>query len=130
MTNCCSSGTGQGQRSDVVLDSVIECPHCGTSKTERMPVDVVAEHIAALSGRRGKIEQSAVGVKDAGAHAPKGGTTVDQRIKRTSHGQGVEKDSSLFRDPFDLGFNIARRSTNMRILRFRARSCSLRAFPA
>jgi len=39
MTNCCSSGTGQGQRSDVVLDSVIECPHCGTSKAERMPVD-------------------------------------------------------------------------------------------
>jgi hypothetical protein len=23
----------------VVLDSVITCPHCGTKKTERMPVD-------------------------------------------------------------------------------------------
>jgi hypothetical protein len=40
MSDCCSSGAAQGRRSvDVVLDSVIHCPHCGTSKAERMPVD-------------------------------------------------------------------------------------------
>jgi len=33
------------------------------------PVDVVAQHVAALSGGRGKIEQCSVGVKNAGLHA-------------------------------------------------------------
>jgi DNA-directed RNA polymerase subunit RPC12/RpoP len=36
VSTCYSSGPhGDG----VVLDSVIQCPHCGTSKTERMPLD-------------------------------------------------------------------------------------------
>ena len=40
MSACYSSGSTQDRYDDgIVLDSVIQCPHCGTSKTERMPVD-------------------------------------------------------------------------------------------
>lgn len=41
MTDCCSSPSTQSPRGNgVVLVSVIKCPHCGTAKTEGMPVDV------------------------------------------------------------------------------------------
>ncbi|HMF25620.1 MAG TPA: GDCCVxC domain-containing (seleno)protein [Pseudolabrys sp.] len=40
MSACNSSASTQGSRGDgAVLNSVIQCPHCGMSKTERMPVD-------------------------------------------------------------------------------------------
>jgi len=40
MSACNSSGSTQAPYGDgIVLDSVIQCPHCGTSKTEGMPVD-------------------------------------------------------------------------------------------
>src|SRR5262245_55588585 len=40
MSACCPSVSVQGERDGcVVLDSIITCPHCGRTKSERMPVD-------------------------------------------------------------------------------------------
>jgi len=40
MSACGSSVSVQGERDGcVVLDSIITCPHCGRTKSERMPVD-------------------------------------------------------------------------------------------
>ena len=53
MCDCCSSPSTQGPRgAGVVLDSVIQCPHCRTSKAEQMPADVHYLAAAAASGRR------------------------------------------------------------------------------
>ena len=59
MSDCCSSGTERGPLSSgIVLDSVIQCPHCGTSKTERMPVDAcqIAYECTGCGSSRGRMD--------------------------------------------------------------------------